>query len=270
MLLFWAMTYQFTVDIFLRILVAQSHIMELVFDFLKILSSVVVFITGVIKIFEFIDKYKEHKFMSALKTTFSNPVGRIFIVSFIITGVIYYVQWNRPKPIVEKTNPIVRNVHDTVKVKDSSNRNRQLNKPNSNLIHHRPDLSLGSIKPQTKPLKADTVKAKNLVTAPNYGNQQVGDNNTQNNFGKLDHHPQQGDIAFITHYLHDKNKKVVLAYETPDSDSANYCKELKGILEQYGYQVELFGHLDIGSPPQEHKVMVDTVNYRVSVEWNYN
>jgi hypothetical protein len=119
--------------------------------------------------------------------------------------------------------------------------------------------------------KIDTVyKAKNLVTAPNYGNQQVGDNNVQNNLGKLDHHPQQADINAFMYYLHDKAKTIVLAYETPDSDSANYCKELKSILEQYGYKVELFGHLNIGMPSQSKKIMVDTVNYRISVEWNYN
>jgi hypothetical protein len=174
-------------------------------------------------------------------------------------------------------NKIVKVVHDTIKIKDSpipTNKQVDTNhKPKPKIVrNHHEVSSIGTIKIPEKSAKSDTnYKAKNLVTAPNYGNQQVGDNNTQNNIGKIDHHPEMADINAIMYYLHDKNKKIVLMYETPDSDSRNYCDELKSILEKYGYQqVELFGHLNVGFSPQPKKVVIDTSNYRISVEWNYN
>ena len=191
---------------------------------------------------------------------------------FVISLTLTYKPWNKfhygdGKP---------KTVHDTVKIKVpiamSVNANR-INKPQSTIIKgHHIVPSVGTILLSEKKPKTDTVfKAKNLVNAPNYGNQQVGDNNVQNNIGKLDHHPDLTDINTMMRYLTNKSRKIVLMYETPDSDSKNYCDELKSILEKNGYQqVELFGHLNIGLPPQPKKVLIDTANYRISVEWDYN
>lgn len=245
--------------------------MATLLEIFKILLPVITFVTGVIKIIEFIQKIKTEKMVTILKHTFSNPVGKILITSVILTLLIYLVPWhnfhygNQPVKIVYRDTSIKPHAFEAKKT--------AVNKIPEN-VKKNPHIQLMTRRTKVAPVsqnKIDTVyKAKNLVAAPNYGNQQVGDNNVQNNLGKLDHHPQQADINAFIYYLHDKTKTIVLAYETPDSDSANYCKELKSILEQYGYKVELFGHLNIGTPPQASKMMVDTVNYRISVEWNYN
>ncbi|MGZ3755586.1 MAG: hypothetical protein ACXVAY_08110 [Mucilaginibacter sp.] len=125
-----------------------------------------------------------------------------------------------------------------------------------------------------KPIDTNNRKAQMTVQfhAPVIGSpMQFGSGSTQyNQFnGKIDRHPDDNLLNALINYLPVKNKLLTIAYETPDIESKNFSFELKSILERNGYtNITLFGHLEIGTAQQAKPIMVDTANYRVSVELN--
>lgn len=100
---------------------------------------------------------------------------------------------------------------------------------------------------------------------------QFGNGNIQNNkyFGRLDRHPTEDLVYAILNYLPLKSTPLTLTYQTGDVESMKFCSELKDQLEKHKYiNVTLSGHIYIGTSQQLNPVMIDTVNYTISVELN--
>ena len=100
----------------------------------------------------------------------------MLLITIPLTLLIYIFPWNKFHYGDEKK--IVK--HDTIVIVKNTNPAVKLDIQNKQVTKDRPvvDLPKKSLN-QKMAKKPDTIyKAKNMVTAPNYGNQQVGDGNT--------------------------------------------------------------------------------------------
>ncbi|WP_183559400.1 hypothetical protein [Mucilaginibacter sp. SP1R1] len=210
---------------------------------------------------------------SRLKDILVNPYAKVFGASLIFTIIVFCFPWDKfhygdIKPIV---------IHDTILAISKPNLLKPVTKSNAginNIKNYRSlpteGISKKTLAPHDTALKK-IIQAKQTVEfkAPvSNSPMQFGDNNVQNN-GRMDHHPDLRDVEGILHYFPVKDRKITLIFQTTDPDSKNYCVELKSILTLHGYKnVELFDHLLIGAPEPPNKIMLDTANYQINVQWN--
>lgn len=210
-----------------------------------------------------------------MKALWINPYGKVFLGSLIYTLLVFIIPWRdyeiRRVPIKKETADSLKE-RNTFNIGLSESLDTSTAKPHAIVANPHPDTSVHNNQ-NTNVLKAskDTISEKpkfdvknNTFNAP----AQIGDNNLQLN-GKIEHQPEDGDVSTIMRIFNNKDRKITIQYQTPDSESKRYSIKLQSILKSNGYKnVDVWDHLSIGFPSQQKPVILDTAKYVISVEWN--
>lgn len=95
------------------------------------------------------------------------------------------------------------------------------------------------------PKTVDTSKSKYNLSGPFNGPTQIGENNTQNNYGKLDRHLNEQDKANLLKRLNTvladnkipKNTMIDVMHPIGEEEAFNFALEVANFLDSQGYNV---------------------------------
>lgn len=182
------------------------------------------------------------KIDSILQTIWKNKVGKALLLG-ILAALLFFISILAIKAIKgypvkmlgfevnnkQKTDTIYIFIHDTIKLTKSSNITTIKQDP----VNH------------VEAKKTDSSTSKYHLTGPFNGPTQIGENNIQNNYGKLDRHLNGNDKvnllkrlnALITENNIAQSTTIELAYPVGQEEAMNFATEVALFLNSQGYNM---------------------------------